>query len=222
MNPPVKELPPPEAEDLENEHERRAEEAAAEAADRIKRGQHWLDWLTIGDGLVIGRLKAMRRAGTNRPEGSTYNRAFGDWLDAHKWARDLNKATRNHAMWSADNRAAVDSWRATLASNVREAMNHPSVVKRRFEAEHKIKVDAKPRQSAKEKYEAEIVRLEEENTKMRRQLERDGSLFDLRQDPVAGIARVIAETVTPYRLGELKKALESEIARVKTLRKQAG
>ena len=63
------------------ESEDRKEKDAAEAAERIKRGQHWLDWMYIAEGLEVGRVKAMRRAGTNRPIGSAYNRAFGDWLN---------------------------------------------------------------------------------------------------------------------------------------------
>jgi hypothetical protein len=52
------------------ESEERKEKDAAEAAERIKRGQHRLDWMYIAEGLEVGRLKAMRRAGTNRPIGS--------------------------------------------------------------------------------------------------------------------------------------------------------
>jgi hypothetical protein len=71
------------------ESEDRKEKDAAEAAERIKRGQHWLDWMYIAEGLEVGRVKAMRRAGTNRPIGAAYNRAFGDWLNERSWARDL-------------------------------------------------------------------------------------------------------------------------------------
>ena len=131
----------PEVEDLATEYEARKENLAAEAAARIEKGQHWLDWLAIGEGLVVGRLRAMRRSGTNRPEGSTYNRCFGDWMDAHKWARDLDKATRNHAMWCADNRDTVERWRETLAKNVRANLNHPTSIKRRYEKVHAVDKD---------------------------------------------------------------------------------
>lgn len=222
MNPWTKELPPPEPEAMENEHEKRAEQAAAEAAERVKRGQAWLDWLAIGEGLVIGRLKAMRRAGTNQPIGSTYNRAFGEWMDAHKWAREIDSATRNRAMWAADNKDEIARWRETLAKNVRDAMNHPMVVKRRYDAEHAVKKDAPKKESAKEKYEAEIVRLEEENQKLRKQADRDGSLFDLKQDTAAMIARVIVQNVGPSKLAALVKELDTESKRLKAIRKQAG
>src|SRR6516162_5583199 len=129
------------AEDLATEHEARIEEIAAQAAERISRGQHWLDWLAIGEGLVVGRQRAMRRAGTNRPDGSAYNRSFGNWMDEHKWARDLDKATRNHAMRCADHRVEIEYWRKTLASNIRANLNHPTSIKRRYESAHKVDKD---------------------------------------------------------------------------------
>ena len=128
--------------DMATAHEARIEQIAAAAAERIRQGQHWLDWLAIGEGLVVGRQRSMRRTGTNRPEGASYNRAFGDWMDVHKWARDLDKATRNHAMWCADHRAEVEYWRETLAANVRVSLNHPTSIKRRFEASHAVDKDA--------------------------------------------------------------------------------
>jgi hypothetical protein len=53
----------------------------------------------------------MRRASTNAPVGANYNKAFGLWLDEHQWARELDKATRNHALWAAENRGQIERWR---------------------------------------------------------------------------------------------------------------
>jgi hypothetical protein len=94
--------------------EDRKEQEAAEAAERIKKGQHWLDWMRIAEGLEVGRMKAMRRAGTNAPTGSAYNKAFGQWLDERPWARELDKPTRNHLFWCADRRNDIEAWRETL------------------------------------------------------------------------------------------------------------
>jgi hypothetical protein len=33
----------------------------------------------------------------------------------HQWARELDKATRNHALWAAGNRGQIERWRETLA-----------------------------------------------------------------------------------------------------------
>jgi hypothetical protein len=52
----------------------------------------------IADGFVVGRAKAMRRAATNQPVGSTYNRAFSDWMAERPWAKNTDKATRNHLL----------------------------------------------------------------------------------------------------------------------------
>ena len=82
--------------------------------------------------------------GTNVPLGSAYNKAFGQWLDEHRWARQLDKATRNHAIWAADNRDAVKRWRETLAQNVRARLNHPTAVKRRFDAANKAREASAP------------------------------------------------------------------------------
>jgi hypothetical protein len=92
--------------------------ASGDVAERIKRGQHWLDWMYIAEGLEVGRVKAMRRAGTNRPIGAAYNRAFGDWLNERPWARDIDKPTRNHLFWCADNRNAIEACPRARESNV--------------------------------------------------------------------------------------------------------
>jgi hypothetical protein len=162
--------------ELTTEHEARKEREAEEAALRIQRGDHWLDWIAVGEGLVIGRLKAMRRAGTNQPIGSAYNRAFGLWLDEHRWARDLDKATRNHAMWCADHRNEIERWRETLAQNVRVRLNHPTATKRRFEAERAVRPDAAPAQgeTKTQKLEREIDRLATENDALRKARGRPG------------------------------------------------
>lgn len=211
-------------ESLEADHETRLESAAEAAAERIKSGQHWNDWITIGEGLAVGRLKSMRRSGTNQPIGAIYNRAFGEWLDAHKWARDLDKATRNHAIWCADNRPAIERWRATLAENQRSMINHPTTTKRRYEAMTKDKADTPGAvtETKAQKIERELEAMAVERDKWKRQAEADGSLFDLKNDPAPIIAKIIGAHCTPYKLGEILKALTAERDRQKAVRKQAG
>jgi hypothetical protein len=204
-----------------NEHEARKEREAEEAAMRIKRGDHWLDWLAIGEGLMVGRLRAMRRAGTNAPVGAAYNKAFGAWLDARKWARDLDKATRNHALWAADNRDAIERWRETLAQNARARMNHPTTVKRAFDAERK-NAPTRKGETRTQKLMREIERLSDENSALRKRAEADGSLFGLKRDSLKNIARTIAANVPLSRLTSLQKEIAEEIARLKAVQKQAG
>jgi hypothetical protein len=47
-------------------------------------------------------------------------------------------------------------------------------------------------------------------------------LFDLKQDPAPLIAKVIVSHVTPYKVGEILKALTVERDRLKAIKKQAG
>jgi hypothetical protein len=61
-----------------------------------------------------------------------------------------------------------------------------------------------------------------ERDKWKREAEKDGSLFDLKQDPAPLIAKVIVAHVTPYKVGEILKALTAERDRLKAVKKQAG
>jgi hypothetical protein len=210
---------------LTAESEERTERNAAEAAERIKRGQHWLDWMAVAEGLEVGRNKAMRRAGANRPVGSAYNKAFGGWLNEHKWARDLDKPTRSHLFWCLDHRIEIEAWRATLAQNERARLNHPTATKRRYEATHREAAGA-PEPGVKEtrshKLEREIERLTGESDMWRKRAQAEGSLFDLKKDSVENIARVIAGNVSFGRLLSIQKALAEEIKRLRNEQKQAG
>lgn len=197
---------------MEHETEARLEREADAALDRIQRGQQWSDWLAIGELLVWGRNKAMRRAGTNQPVGAAYNKAFGGWMDEHAKLRSIDSATRNHSMWCADHRTEIETWRETLASNQRQQLNHPTATKRRYEAS--IRAGAKPdtekKLTAKQRFEEELLRLEADNTKLRRQLDDgEGSLFDLKQTKVETIAEIIADTLraSPSRMAALAKAI---------------
>jgi hypothetical protein len=209
---------------METEYEARKEKAAEEAALRIKRGDHWLDWVAVGDGLTVGRLRSMRRAGTNQPVGAAYNRAFGLWLDEHKWARELNKATRNHAMWIIDHRDEIERWRETLAKNQRDRINHPTTMKRAFEAANKDKdKDKTPKEkseTAAQKMAREIDRLEKENDTLRKRVE-TGSLFDIGKDTADAIISVMTDSmvITENKATKIAKGI---LAAFKARHKPAG
>src|SRR5262245_56689174 len=108
------------------------EQKAAEAFERIRQGQHWRDWKYVAQGFEAGRSRAMTEARTNRPFGSAYNKAFARWMDAHPWARQIDKATRNHLLWVADHLVDIENWRETLEPEQRDAWNHPTTVKRAY------------------------------------------------------------------------------------------
>ena len=169
------------------EREAEKEEKAAAAAERIKTGTHWADWMYVADGLMVGRAKAMRHAGTNQPIGSAYNKAFGNWMADRPWARELDKATRNHAFWCADHRSEIEEWRAGLAQNQRALLNHPTTVRRKYEAAHKdeVKNPLKVKETKTEALVRENEDLWAKVKKLEHQVESgDGSLFDLRRDSI--------------------------------------
>ena len=123
----------------------------------------------------------MRKAGTNQPVGSAYNRAFGDWMAERPWARNTDKATRNHLLWVADHRSEIEAWRATLSQSERDKMNHPTTLRRKWDAAHRpTAADPKAR-----KKETKVEALQRENAELWdkvKRMERDGgSLFDLNQ-----------------------------------------
>jgi hypothetical protein len=206
------------------DHEARAESAAETAWERLKRGASWDDWKAISRRLSDGRTAAMAKAGCNQPVGKTYNKAFSDWLDARKWAREIDKATRNQAMWCAENEAAIEAWRETVGVSQRLMMNHPGTIKRNFERMmiDRDKEKKEPTETKAQKVERELEALAAERDKWKRQAEADGSLFDLKKDSVKIIVATIAANMSPYRLAELHKELVIELARLKAVKKQAG
>ena len=121
--------------DRPSESEARKEQLGAEAFECIKK--HWTHWRHIATCFAVGNTKAMREAGTNRPYGRAYTHAFGKWLDAEPWRRTYDKVTRSHLLWVADHSNEIDDWRNTLAQNVRDKLNHPSTLKRHYEAAHR-------------------------------------------------------------------------------------
>jgi hypothetical protein len=186
------------------------ERLAAEAFVRVRSGQHWRDWCLIAEGMAAGRERAMREAGTNDPVGRGYNAAFGRWMDKNGWPRKVDKATRNHLLWVADRFAQIEAWRETLASNKREALNHPTAVRRAFEAAHRVAADkaaetAKLSPVAKLK---EALRVsEEERHVWERRAKDGGSLFNLRRDRAEDIVRIILDEASPTKATTIARGL---------------
>jgi hypothetical protein len=197
---------------------------AADAADRLKRGQSWDDWIKIGTFLNIGRNKAMLRAGTNEPIGARYIKAFSEWMAVYAWIGDIDKATRTHSMWCVDHADELVKLRENMGLTQRLAANHPTTMRRKWDKAQK-EVDKAP--AVKKESRADVIQRELEATaaerdKWRHKAEKDGSLFDLKNDSAKIIASVIVQNMSPHRLRELMKALEAENVRRKAVQKQAG
>ena len=210
--------------DFDSAFEELKAQEAADAADRLKRGQSWDDWLKIGTFLNIGRNKAMLRAGTNEPIGARYIKAFSEWMAVYPWIGDIDKATRIHAMWAVDHLDELLRLRENMGLTQRLTANHPTTMRRRWDKAQKEQ--DKPKDEKKEPksaaLERELEAVAAERVKWKLKAEKDGSLFDLKQDTVKIIAATIASNMSIFRLRELHKALQAEIDRVKALQKQAG
>jgi hypothetical protein len=199
---------------------------AADAADRLKRGQSWDDWNKIGVFLNIGRNKAMLRAGTNEPIGARYIKAFSEWMAQYAWIGEIDKATRTHAMWCVDHGDELAKLRENMGLTQRLAANHPTTMRRKWDKANK-EVDKVAPTGGKKESRADIIQREleavaAERDKWKHKAEKDGSLFDLKNDSTKIIASVIVQNMSPHRLRELMKALEAETVRRKAVQKQAG
>ena len=119
-----------------------------------------------------------------------------------------------------DRRSEIDIWRKTLAQNEREKLNHPTTVKRKFEAFTKIA--DKDANAAKKETKAEALVRENEALYARiKQLEgqlkdgEGGSLFDLAEDTPANIAAAIAGNVVYGRLVKIQAEIAKQIKKLK-------
>ena len=160
--------------DVNGENLERIGRAMQLAWVRVKKAETrmWGEWMTIGEGLLEGRRWAMKRAGTNRPEGKAYITAFAEWLTRYK-VDDMDKSDRAKLLQLMEERPAVEEWRSTLSDYERRSLNNPVIVWRKWTAATRVK---KPRprtagfsaremgraQQMLEQRDARITELEEE------------------------------------------------------------
>jgi hypothetical protein len=205
--------------------QRKIEQAAAEAFERIKTGQHWSDWMTLGEGLLLGMREALNTSGVNRPYGKGYQKAWGQWAKTRPWATGLDSGVRAHLIWCTERRAEIEAWLADKHGK----LNHPSAVKRRFEAEHKSPEQPGVGQelSSVAKLKTEIVRLEEEKLQRDEEIARmraeGGSRFTLGPNGSSPeiIAKIVSESESDYRFEKIFQAMVAERNRRKEAHKQA-
>jgi hypothetical protein len=153
-----------------NGWERLSAEAQNEIMDgalamrRIRQHEDYSHWVRVGRALLRLQEEAMHLSGSNSPQGRGYTAIRGELGGRVPDLEELDKTSKSHAVWLAKNFAAVEEWRATLAVNQRDQLNHPGVVKRRYEATHgeAKSPDAKKPLSPMDKLKSENVRLQEE------------------------------------------------------------
>jgi hypothetical protein len=222
---------------LDTPSEARKEEAAAAAFERIKTGQHWRDWMYVAAGLEVGRMKCLRAIGANAtPQHPGYKREFKNWMAGRPWARDLDSPTRAHLFWCLDFANEIETWRDTLAQNIRARLNHPTSMKRAYEAAHRDTAVITKRAKTPEAlaHEEEVGKLKDEIAMRQREIDFlkatptvDGGLFDIVRDSLKDIARTFRGNTSLARTRGLRDELskivrEEEAALRKSTSKQAG
>jgi hypothetical protein len=135
------------------------------AMRRIREHEDYSRWAQVGRALLRLQEEAMHLSGSNSPQGRGYTAVRAELGSRVPDLEDLDRASKAHAVWLAKNFIAVEAWRQTLAMNQRDKLNHPSVVKRRYEAMHgeaKTALDATQAPlSPGAKKDQEIARLQE-------------------------------------------------------------
>jgi hypothetical protein len=111
----------------------RVSRQGAEAWRRLKKEKSWVDWVKVGEALLVGRDWAMHQAGTNQPAGKGYNAAFSEWLSKYK-LDDMDKGDRSRLFKVMDNLPMIEEWRRTLTLTERLKLNHPNAVLRKWQA----------------------------------------------------------------------------------------
>jgi hypothetical protein len=179
--------------------------------DRWKRmgaGAHLDEWLTYGPGLMIRRRLAMKMCHTNRPEGRGYTAAFGRLMlhDGLNWQDNTIKTSMTAVLWLHDEperMSVLREIRETMSPGERARLNSPISARQRVE-----KVIVARHGGTEEKMRVSpVANLKRDKAELERKLAhaeerlaaaetRDGSLFDLKRDTIADIARTIVANVS--------------------------
>jgi hypothetical protein len=123
--------------------ERRLVDHAEGALKRLRNAETVELWKDVGDACVVLRDAALRLIATNAkpnpvPRGKGYNIAWNKIVVGMPELKELDNHTRADSTWLAVNWEDVDAWRKTLSANDRGNLVHPTSIKRRFAADHKV------------------------------------------------------------------------------------
>ena len=181
-----------------------------EAWSRLKAERSREDWFAVAEAIQEGRRIAMIRANTNQPRGSLYDSIFGDWLK-EKGFDAIDKGDRKRLLDCLAHRIEIESWLATLSANKRLQVNHPNTIWRGWK-KTTVKATKDPTQlSHFAKLRQEVVRLEEENRKLR---SAGDDLFSAR-DSAADITRLLADRLlrlSPTKVRQVVETLPQVVA----------
>jgi hypothetical protein len=165
----------------------------------------WNDWKKVGAAFVIGRATAMRDAHTNVPKGRRYNEAFRAWQKKHGFEGLDDSGDQTRLFRCMEHLAEIEPWLAK-PENKKLRLNHPSAIWRRWQASLKPPVsDDEKKPSPVQKLQDSVTALQEENDRMKREIERGGGDLWSAEDRPQDIAKVI--------LGKLTKRKAETVAR---------
>jgi hypothetical protein len=183
-------------------------ELAQAAANRLIAGAAWEDWVAVGRALLVGCTAAMREAHVNKPEGKTYAATFSRWLITNKLDKVADKATRSRLLELLDHIEAVQKWRSTLPANKQLELNHPRTVFAHWKRSTVVQDPNKqPKPSPVEKYKQEIVRLEQENYRLK---DANGGNQFTSKDTPANVVMVLRATFNESKLKQIRALLGKE------------
>jgi hypothetical protein len=183
------------------------------SSDVVRRGQEamerkrraWEDWLDIAEALQAGRTEVTRALHTNETHGRRFEKAMSEWLVANKF-KEIDKGTRSRLLDCLKHKAEIQTWRARLTDSERWKFNHPDAVLKKWKAATVVPdPNAPPKVSPIQKLKDSLVTLQEENDRMRREIQRGGGDLWSAEDRPRDIAKII--------LGKLTKAKAEKVAR---------
>jgi hypothetical protein len=161
-----------------------------EAWRRLRENSTWEDWKRVGRAHVVGRAAAMRHGHVNKPKGRSYNAVFSAWQKKFGFA-DFDKGDRARLFDVMDHLTEIEDWLGKLPPTERLRLNHPTSVWRRWKAATKAATAAPDKVSSVQKLKNSIIALEEENTRMKREIARGGGDLWTPEDRPQDIAKIM-------------------------------
>jgi hypothetical protein len=176
-----------------------------EAMQRKRRA--WEDWLAIAEALQAGRTEVMRALHTNEASGRRYEKAMGDWLVANGF-KEINKATRSQLLDCLKHKVEIGAWRARLTDSERWKFNHPDTVLKKWKASTVVPDPNKPpKVSSVQKLKDSVATLQEENDRMKREIERGGGDLWCPEDRPRDIAKIILSKLTKTKAEKVAREI---------------
>ncbi|MGC2077612.1 MAG: hypothetical protein WA728_16580 [Xanthobacteraceae bacterium] len=138
----------------------------------------------------------MRDGHVNKPRGRSYNAAFTAWQKKYGF-QDLDSGDRTRLFQVMDHLAEIEVWLKKLPSSERLRLNHPSSAWRRWKAATKKPAEEGAKKpSPMQKLKDTIVVLQEENDRMKREIEHGGGDLWSPEDRPRDIARIMLSKLT--------------------------